>query len=103
MTERDAPSIYTERDQRIFSQAEAKARALRASLIRCERCGGTMIPWPDGRTTHYVCDETTVAGKPCTCRGTCSQRVYGDGPDRCDPECVPCRIRLGKQLPRGQK
>lgn len=95
-------SIYTDRDERIFSAAEARAKIIEQTARRCAKCGQTMLSWP-GRTVHFSCDpELPLAGKRCTCPSGCSDKFWGTGSVACAPECEPCKIMRGQPL-RGKR
>ena len=44
---------------------------------------------------HFACDANAIEGTRCTCPRGCTDRFIGDGPNACDPECVPCRVQRG--------
>jgi hypothetical protein len=65
---------------------------------RCVVCKNPMAA--TGRDRHYACDPTAIEGTRCICRKGCSDVLIGSGSERCDPDCVPCRLRQGQPLKR---
>jgi len=85
---------YEARFNQIYAQAEFRAEQIRRTARPCAACGKSMLDWP-GRTVHFSCEPTTLAGKKCICRNNCSDTAWGNGPVDCDPACIPCRIMRG--------
>lgn len=83
--------------KRAISEGEARAAHFLRTAKRCVVCRNAMAA-PGGRDRHYSCDPGAVEGTRCSCPPDCSDRLHGDGPRDCDPECAPCRIRRGQPV-----
>jgi len=89
---------YDGRWDGLYAQAEARAKQVYATARPCSVCGISMLDWP-GRHCHTSCDpDLPLAGKRCTCPSGCSGDRWGNGPNPCDPACVPCRRMAGVAL-----
>lgn len=91
--------LYVERNDRIYRDSDARAKAIRDTALPCVACGEPMLRWGGGRTRHFSCDpDYPMAGKRCTCRQECSNTHWGNGRTECDPACVPCKVMHGQPL-----
>jgi hypothetical protein len=96
--------LYVERNERLYRESDARARAIRDAARPCARCGESMLWWNAGQTMHYSCDpDYPLAGKRCTCPQDCSNTHWGNGRVECDPACIPCKVNRGQPLRQKRK
>lgn len=83
--------------------AESRGRAQRylATAPLCDKCGSQVATW--GRTRHSSCESGTIVGHSCTCPEKCSDSHWGNGPNKCDPRCVPCQRMKGQPLEKRRR